>query len=122
MTLRPIAQSLTYLSLIAGALLAFVSSVVPHFDAGYRLMFSVLLTGLLPYLVYAMLLPYLQGWQLALPGVLIVVVHGWSVASERFIAYQGYSDGTIYYVPLVLALLALALLAWALRAHPPGRD
>ena len=122
MTSQSIAQTLTWLLLVTGCLIAFVSAVVPHYDAGYRLAFSVLLTGLLPYLAYVMLLPYLHGWQLALPGLVIVLVHAWTVARERFIAYQGYSDGTIHYVPLALALFALVLLAWALRAHPPGRD
>jgi hypothetical protein len=122
MSTDSIARLLTYLLLAAGCALAFVAALVPHFDAGYYLSVSVLLTGLLPYLVYAMVLPYARGWRLALPALLIVALHGWAVASERFIDYRGYSDGTIYYVPLALAFLALLLLAWELRTHPPGRD
>ena len=81
----------------------------------------MLLTGLLPYLVYAMTLPYLRGWLLAVPALLIVAVHAWAVASERFIDYRGYGDGTIYYVPLGLALLTLPLLAWGLRTQRYGK-
>ena len=121
MNTQSIAQPLTVLLLILGCLIAFVSAMVPHFDAGYRLMVSVLLTGLLPYLVYAMTLPYLRGWLLAVPALLIVAVHAWAVASERFIDYRGYGDGTIYYVPIVLALLTLPLLAWGLRTHRYGK-
>lgn len=114
--LRP----LSYLVLAAGALLAFVSALVPHFDAGHRLMVSVLLTGLLPYLVLGLALPYLRGWAQALPALLMVAIHAWLVLWQRFVAYQGYSDGMIYYVPLALALAATALLAWALRRSPCG--
>ena len=116
--LRP----LGYLLLAAGGLLAFVSALVPHFDAGHRLMVSVLLTGLLPYLVFGLALPYLRGWALALPALLMVAIHAWLVLWQRFVAYQEYSDGMIYFVPLGLALAATALLAWALHRSPCGTD
>jgi hypothetical protein len=85
-------------------------------------MLSVLLTGLLPYLVFGLALPYLRGWTLALPALLMVGVHAWLVLIQRFVAYQGYSDGMIWYVPLALALAASVLLAWALRRSPCGVD
>jgi len=115
--LRP----LGYLLLAGGCLLAFISALVPHFDTGHRLMVSVLLTGLLPYLVLGLALPYLRGWALALPALLMVVIHAWLVLTQRFMYYQGYSDGMIYYLPLALAAAAATLLAWALRRSPCGR-
>jgi hypothetical protein len=119
---RTILRQLTYLLLVAGCLLAFVSALVPFFDASHRLMVSVLLTGLLPYLVFGMVLPYLHGWALALPALLMVGIHAWVVVTQRFLNFQGYSDGMIYYVPIALAIAAAVLAAWALRRSPckPG--
>ncbi len=122
MDMQSFLRPLTYLLLAAGGLLAFLSALVPYFDAGYHLMVSVLLTGLLPYLVFGLALPYLRGWTLALPALLMVAVHAWLVLWQRFLAYQEYRDGMIYYVPLGLALAAAALLAWALRRSPCGTD
>jgi hypothetical protein len=122
MDTRSILRPLSYMLLVSGCLLALISALVPHFDTGQRLMFSVLLTGLLPYLVFGLALPYLRGWALALPALLMLAVHAWLVLTQRFVAYQGYSDGMIWYVPLALALAATALLAWALRRSPCGGD
>jgi hypothetical protein len=122
MDIQSVLRPLTYLLLVSGCPLAFISALVPHFDTGHRLMLSVLLTGLLPYLVFGLALPYLRGWALALPALLMVGVHAWLVLMQRFVAYQGYSDGMIWYVPLALALAASVLLAWALRRSPCGVD
>ena len=122
MDTQSILRPLTYLLLVGGCLLAFISALVPHFDAGHRLMVSVLLTGLLPYLVFGLALPYLRGWALLLSALLLVAVHAWLVLWQRFVAYQEYSDGMIYYVPLGLTLAATALLAWALHRSPCGSD
>ncbi len=122
MNMQSLLRPLTYLLLAGGCLLPFVSALVPHFDAGHRLMVSVLLTGLMPYLLLGLALPYLRGWALALPTLLIVAVHGWLVLGQRFLDHQGYSDGVIYFGPLALALAAGMLLAWALRRSPCGTE
>lgn len=122
MDIQSFLRPLTYLLVVGGCLLAFVAALVPHFGAGHRLMVSVLLTGLLPYLVFGLALPYLRGWALALPALLMVGIHAWLVLWQRVVAYQDYSDGMIYYVPLALVLAATALLAWALRRSPCGTD
>lgn len=122
MVIRSILRPLSYLLLTAGCLLAFLAAVVPHFDAGHRLMVGVLLTGLLPYLVFALALPYLRARTLALTALLMVGAHAWLVVTQRFVAYQGYGNGMIYYVPLAMALAATALLVWALRRSPCGKE
>jgi len=122
MNTQSLLRPLTYLLLAAGFLLAFVSALVPHYDAGHRLMVSVLLTGLLPYLVLGLALPYLRGWELALPALIGVATHAWLVLTQRFSDDLGYSDGMIYYVPLALAAAATALLVGGLRRSPCGLD
>ncbi|MGD2073989.1 MAG: hypothetical protein PVI91_01275 [Gammaproteobacteria bacterium] len=120
MDIQTVPRGLTYLLLAAGCLLAFVSALVPFFDDGHRLLVGVLLAGLLPYLIFGLVLPYLHGWALALPALVMVGIHAWVVVTQRFAAYQDYSDGTIYYVPFALAIAAAVLVAWALRRSPCG--
>ena len=109
-----------------GVALSFASAVVPHYTAGYTLMAGVLLSGLLPYLVYGVAIPFLQGWVLSLPGVILVVLHAALVARERFLDHADYGDGLIYIVPPVLAVALLPVIYLALRkpwgAEPTPRQ
>lgn len=118
-----IQRSLAYAVIAIGASLAFVSSVVPHFTAGYTLMGSVLLAGLLPYFVYGLVVPLLRTALTAVAGIALVLVHAALVVAERFNDGADYSDGSIYYGPLALALAILPLLVLGLRqpwgATPP---
>jgi hypothetical protein len=101
---------------LAGVGLAFLSAVVPHYDTGYILMTSVLLVGLLPYLLYALAAALMQGPLVLAGGLAILVVHGGLVFGERLGGSAGYESGLIYYGPLALALvLGLPLLLQALR-------
>ena len=106
----------SYAIILAGAGLAFLSAVVPHYDTGYYLMTGVLLTGLLPYLVYALAATLMQGPLILAGGLAILVVHGGLVFAERLAGGAGYESGLIYYGPLALALvLGLPLLLQSLR-------
>ena len=101
--LRPIA----YILIAIGCVLAAMTAVVPNYDAGYQLMFSVFLAGIVPYYVYGCLTERLRGWALLIPGLVVVAGHVWLTASQRFLGYDGYADGMIYYGPVLLALGAL---------------
>ena len=107
------AQSYTntfgYLVILTGLTLSLVSALVPHFEAGYRLAFRVFATGLSPYLVYGIAVPLYRGAWITIAGLLIVLIHAWLVYNERFIGAANYSDATIYYVPLIMAIAALPL-------------
>ncbi len=118
-TLRP----LTYLLLAIGVLLAFISALVPHFNAGYQLLADVFLIGLLPYLILGLMLPYLRGWKLLLPVLLVVVVHAGLVAVQRFVsADPADSTNLIYFGAVVIAAALSALLVLVLRHRPRGGD
>ncbi|MGD2057016.1 MAG: hypothetical protein PVJ15_09440 [Gammaproteobacteria bacterium] len=103
------ARPFAYLVIMAGLVLAALTAVVPHYNTGYRLMFSVLLAGLLPYLVYGVLTELVRGWALILPGLLLLAFHLWLTITERYLHYDGYTDGLIYYLPVGLALFGVPL-------------
>jgi len=104
-----------YWVIVAGLLLSFVSALVPFYSDGYKLLYGVMLAGLLPYLVYAIAAPLLRTGLILGAGLMLLGVHTWLVVSERFVGGADYSDGMIYYVPLLLALAQLPLLVMVLR-------
>jgi hypothetical protein len=103
------------LFIIIGLMLSLISAFVPHFESGYRLMTGILVAGLLPYLVYGIAVPLLRGSLTTAAGLVIVAVHTWLVFDQRIIGHADYSDGLIYYGPMLLALFALPLVVIAIK-------
>jgi hypothetical protein len=95
-------RPLAYVLIAIGCVLAAITAVVPNYDAGHKLMFSVFLAGIVPYYVYGCLTERLRGWALLIPGLVVVAVHAWLTVSQRFLGYDGYADGMIYYGPVLL--------------------
>jgi hypothetical protein len=110
---------LAYLITAAGCLLAATSAVVPFHDAGHRLQFSVLLVGIIPYLVYAALTDVVRGWPLLIAGALVLGIDLGVRIPERFVHYDGYASGAIYYAPLLSTLVVIPVIlgigAWRQR-------
>ena len=104
-----------YTFILIGLILSLTSAFVPHFEAGYMLALSVLVSGLFPYMVYGMAVPLLRGSLTTATGLIIVVAHAWLVLNQRIIEYKDYSDGLIYYGPMLLAVLALPLIVITLK-------
>lgn len=102
-------RRLAYAIVLTGTLGAFAVAVVPHYTAGYRLHALALIVGVLPYVVYAALSEVLRGWSLVLPGLALVTVDLGVKVNERFLAYDGYSSGAVFYVPLGLAAALVAV-------------
>jgi hypothetical protein len=108
------------LIIVIGCILALMSAFVPHYSS-YLLMISVLLAGISPYLVYAVAMPFLRTSLLIIPGLLLIVAHGWLVLIYRFAQPVDYSDHWIYYGPLLLAAGLLPLAVCAMRVPYTGR-
>lgn len=104
-----------YLFISTGIALSVVSALVPHFDAGYHLMLSVFSAGMLPYLVYGIAVPLMRSRLTTAVGLAIVTVHAWLVFSARIVGEADYSDGRIFYVPMILAVLTIPLAMAAIR-------
>ncbi len=104
-----------YFFILCGLLLSLISSLVPHFEAGYTLMISVFVAGLLPYLVYGIAVPLWRNPVTTVAGLLLVIAHAWLVINQRLVTHVDYSDGMIYYVPAILAVAVLPLAATAIK-------
>ena len=104
-----------YLFLIIGLTLSFISAFVPFFEAGYKLMTSVLITGMLPYFVYAIVVPLSRSTMTTMLGLVIVITHALLVFNERFIGNADYSDNIIYYGPIIIAVTVLPLVIIAIK-------
>ncbi|NOR42195.1 MAG: hypothetical protein GQ572_02590 [Gammaproteobacteria bacterium] len=104
-----------YLFLIIGLTLSFISAFVPFFEAGYKLMTSVLIAGMLPYFVYAIAVPLSRSTMTTMLGLVIVITHALLVFNERFIGNADYSDNIIYYGPIIIAVTVLPLVIIAIK-------
>ncbi len=100
-------KRIAYGVMILGTLLAAASSVVPHYNAGYRLAFGLFLWGVLPYYAYLLLSGVAVGLRLVLPGGLMLVV---DVIAKGYQAFHLEStvvgEAVALYLPIVL-LIAL---------------
>lgn len=121
MELRQLQRITPYAVIAVGAALAFAAAVVPHFTAGYRLLAGVLLSGLLPYLVYALAVPLLRNMLTITAGLILLGAQTALVIAERFTGPVDYSDGFIYFGPWLLALALLPLVALGLK-QPWGTE
>jgi len=104
-----------YLFIMIGLLLSLISAFVPHFEAGYRLMTSVFIAGMLPYMVYGIVVPLSRGPLTTIVGLVVVLAHTGLVINERFIGNADYSNNMIYYIPMVMALAVLPLVFIAIK-------
>jgi len=109
-------RSAAYVVVALGAALAFAAAVVPHYTAGYRLDLPLLLAGLAPYLVYAVLTVYLHGARLLAAGGALLALELPLRLPLRLLR-DGYPDGLAYAVPLVAAGALVVVLALAARGQ-----
>ena len=113
-----------WIIVLYGLCLSFIAAFTPFFEAGYLLKVGVLLAGLSPYLMYAIAVPLLPGATTNTVGIILVVAHTWLVVAERFLDAADYSDGLIYTMPIIMAILVTPLVIVAMiktDVHKPVR-
>ena len=99
---------------LIGLALATLAALTPHFGSGYYLDAGILTANLLPYMVYAVAVPLIPGVITTSAGLILLAAHTGLVFSERFIDGADYSDGLIYTMPVLLALMMLPVAIVAL--------
>ncbi|MGD8642111.1 MAG: hypothetical protein PVG89_15850 [Gammaproteobacteria bacterium] len=100
--------------IIAGLVISAASAIVPEYTH-YKMMFSVLSAGVLPYVIYAFAAAYLKPALSIGVGFIILAIHAGLVVNERFTENIDYSSGAIYYAPVVITLLLIPLLVMSAR-------
>lgn len=101
-------KKITYGVIILGTLLAAAISVVPHYDAAYRLAFGSFLWSVVPYYAYLLLSGVASGMRLILPGVAMIVIDVVAKTYQAFHRETALGEAIGLYVPIVL-LIALAI-------------
>ena len=99
-----------YLIIGLGGLLTFATAVVPFYNAGDELRVTVLVVGLMPYVVYGLFTDVVRGWPLLIAGALILGIDLGVKIPERFLHYDGYAGNAIYYAPLVSTFVVLPVI------------
>ena len=116
-------KTLVYLIIALGCTLAFTTAVVPHYDAGHRLLASVFIAGLIPYIIYGALMEILRDTMLSIVGILILAIDLLLKLLLRF-SSSGMADGdTLMFASFTLAIIPLGGLLWdrRLRSASGGR-
>jgi hypothetical protein len=101
--------------LVAGGMLAFVSAMVPFYNAGYRLDSGILVMGMLPYLLYALPVVLWRGLLSVVAGLGVLAVHAGAVVQVRWLDGAAPANALLYLVPLILSVALLPVVIVALR-------
>lgn len=108
-------RRLAYLIITLGVMLSFAGAFLPHFTTGHRLNLGALFAGLLPYVVYGLFSDLVRGWILLVTGAFLLGIDLGVKIPERFLYYDGYSSGRIYYASLIVTLAVIVVLGIAAR-------
>ncbi len=101
-----------YVILLLGLASAALAAMVPQYAIGFRLEVGVLVAMLTPFVLYGALTESLRGLALLLPGLILLGVNLALVFFERFLSYDGYASGLVYWLPLTVAAVVLPLAYW----------
>lgn len=96
-----------YLIIAAGSVLAVAAALVPFYHVGYVFKGLALAAVLTPFALYGGLVAALRGPWLLASGLVILGVSLVVVVSERYLDYDGYRSGTVYWLPLATAAVVL---------------
>jgi hypothetical protein len=96
-----------YVIVVLGFTLALAAALVPFYGAAYHLKFAVLLALLTPFALYAMFVEFLRGPWLLASGLALFGVCLAVTVFERYLHYDGYADGVVYWAPLVASAIVL---------------
>lgn len=115
-TLSP--QSLAALIALLGIVLAFVAGVVPLYHVGYIVDGVALAAVASPFVLYVMFITSLRGPWLVGAGLVLLAVTLAVVVDARYLSFDGYRDGAVYWVPLATATIVLAAALGFGRRYP----
>lgn len=98
-----------YFIILLGFGEAAAAALVPFYNAGYLLEPGVLIAVLMPFLLYGLFIESLRGPWLLASGVLLLATCLALVIFERYLHYDGYTNGRIYWIPTLTAAIVLPI-------------
>jgi hypothetical protein len=92
-----------------GILISFVVAVLPHHGAGYHMAFSLFLIGIVPYLVYGTLSPYLIGATRGVVGGFVLLIDLVTRLAKRLGEDPLAAVSTYWLAPLAMTAVVIAM-------------
>jgi hypothetical protein len=115
------ACSIAALVIVLGCLAAFAAALVPVYPGIYEVNALALAALLTPFAIYGTFFTRLRGPWLVVTGLILLTVTLPTVLDERYLHYDGYRDGTLYWLPLSTAAV-LMLVAYVFGRRPPYQE
>lgn len=122
MDMTPTVRTVIYIVVAFGFALAMATAVVPHYEH-HALWFSVLLIGVMPYLTYLVLMEIFPSAALVLGGLAVLGLDAVVKLFQRFVAFDQYASGAIYYMPIAASIVILIVAVFNRgrdRSPPPA--
>ncbi len=122
MNMNPTLKTAIYIVVAFGLALSMATAVVPHYEH-HALWFAVLLVGVMPYLTYLVLTEIHPSTAVTLGGLAVLGLDAVVKFFQRFVAFDQYASGVIYYVPIAatIVILIIALINRERDQSPPLR-
>ncbi len=115
-------RSFGFAVVVTGVLISFFVAVLPFHGAGYHMAFGLFLVGIVPYLVYATLSPYLTGAPRGVAGGFILLIDLVTRLPRRLGDDPVNASSTYWTAPMVMTAVVIAM-AWFMGRRPPeARD
>lgn len=103
------AKRIAYAIIILGILLSFLTSIVAHAPGAFKISWGLLFWSLLPYLVYLLMTDILDGFELMIPGIFVLIIDFYTQIHLYVFPGTSADNVIIAYLPLWLTVLVLPL-------------
>lgn len=102
-------RTAAYVIIVLGCLLAGAAAVVPFYTVAYKVDALALAAVLTSFAAYGMFTTSLRGPWLLGAGVVLLAATLAVVIDQRYLHYDGYRDGTMYWMPLLVVAVVLPI-------------
>ncbi len=113
-------KTLVYIIIALGCALAFASAVVPHYEAGHKLLASVIIASLIPYMIYGALMEVIRDTVLSIVGILMFAIDLLVKLPLRFYSSEMTDGATLMYASFALAIIPVGALVWTRMSASGG--
>jgi len=100
-----------------GAAISLTVAFEPHFSSAYRLHFDILVSNLLPYLIYVPIAYSLKSATTGALGLALLAAHLVLLNQQQWLSGIWPSVDTVYTAPWLLSLVLLTILAVTVKSE-----